>query len=762
MIRKDFEANRALHTIEYHTELCVVGGGLAGVCCAITAARLGVRTVLVQDRPVLGGNASSEVRLWALGATSHMNNNNRWAREGGVIDEILVENRYRNREGNPLYFDALLLEKVAQESNITLLLNTVVYDLQREDREAVSEGARIDAVTAYCSQNESRYRIAARLYCDASGDGIVGYLAGAPFRYGAEPPEQFGEAFAPDPKEYGELLGHSIFFYTKDTGTPVQFTPPSFALGDPELKIPRFRNFNVNDQGCQYWWIEYGGRLDTIHDTEKIKWELWKIIYGVWDRIKNSGQFPGSENLTLEWMGAIPGKRESRRFEGIRTLTQLDIVEQRQHEDAVSFGGWSIDLHPADGIYSPRRPCDQYHAAGIYQIPYSVMVPREVSNLFLAGRIISASHVAFGSTRVMATCAHGAQAVGAAASICLKQGIGPAAVGRKPHVGELQRLLAEHGQYIPGYRLKSDGDLARSANVSASGSLVLGRLPASRDIRIDLDFDRAQMLPVPAGPVSDIAFVVDVARSCFLEVELRATSKPGNFTPDRILESLRLSLGPGERQLLKVSFTTEIEADQYLFVCFRRNDSVRFHAHDGRITGLLALRHSGDQDPPGDAGIDGFELWTPDRRPDGHLFAFSIEGSPVRAFEPTNVVNGFQRPTFAPNAWVAPLDKDRSELQLTWEREVDLSEIVLVFDTDFDNAMETVLRGHPDRAMPCCVRDYELLSDGGEVIYRGSDNHQSINRIRLSSPCSTLSLTFRAHSTWGDAPPALFEIRCYE
>lgn len=109
-----------------HTELAIIGGGLSGVCAAITAARKGVKVVLVQDRPVLGGNASSEVRLWILGATSHMGNNNRWSREGGVVDEILVENMYANKEGNPLIFDTILLDKVVSEPNITLLLNTAI------------------------------------------------------------------------------------------------------------------------------------------------------------------------------------------------------------------------------------------------------------------------------------------------------------------------------------------------------------------------------------------------------------------------------------------------------------------------------------------------------------------------------------------------------------------------------------------------------------------------------------------------------------
>ena len=301
--------SRSLKEVALTVDLVIVGGGLAGICAAITAAREGVKVALAHDRPVLGGNASSEVRLWVLGATSHMGNNNRWAREGGVIDEILVENLYRNPEGNPHLMDSLLLDKVLAEKNITLLLDTAVFDLTK------GEGGLISSVTAFCAQNSTLYQISGTLFCDASGDGIVGYLSGASFRIGAETADEFDEAFAPD-EQYGELLGHSIYFYSRDVGHPVKFIPPDFALKDI-TEIPRYHHLKAGNTGCMLWWLEYGGRLDTIHDNQKIKHELLKVVYGVWDHIKNSGKFPDAEDLTLEWVGSIPGKRESRRFEAI-------------------------------------------------------------------------------------------------------------------------------------------------------------------------------------------------------------------------------------------------------------------------------------------------------------------------------------------------------------------------------------------------------------------------------------------------------------
>ena len=348
MLREASTEYRKLPIEHRQADLAVVGGGLAGICCAITAARAGIQVVLIQDRSVLGGNASSEIRMVALGASASMANNNRWAREGGVIDEFLVENVFRNQDGNPVLSDALLLEMVTAESNIELLLNTAVFEVEKEGSSSIKR------VRAFCAQNETTYEITAPLFCDASGDGIMGFLAGATFRMGAESADEFDEPLAPNP-DYGELLGHTIYFQTKDVGRPVAFVPPQFALEDI-TKITRWERLDAGTQGRDLWWLEYGGRLDTIHDSEAIKWELWGAVYGIWNYLKNSGKFPETETLTLEWVGTIAGKRESRRFEGPLLLTQRDVVERRQSEDDVSYGGWSLDLHPSDGIYSSYPP----------------------------------------------------------------------------------------------------------------------------------------------------------------------------------------------------------------------------------------------------------------------------------------------------------------------------------------------------------------------------------------------------------------------
>ncbi|MBL0745791.1 FAD-dependent oxidoreductase [Chryseolinea sp. Jin1] len=757
MIREGGTMSRTLNQTTIFSDLVIVGGGMAGTCCAISAAREGLKVTLVQDRPVLGGNASSEVRLWVLGATSHMGNNNRWAREGGVIDEILVENMYRNREGNAVIFDTILLDKVVAEANITLLLNTSVYQVEKNAEDNIA------SLIAFCSQNSTEYRLHAPLFCDASGDGIIAFLSGAPFHMGAEKEQEWDEKFAPS-KEYGELLGHSLYFYTKDTGKPVRYVPPCYAMRDI-AKIPRYRQFNTHEHGCKLWWIEYGGRLDTVHETESIKWQLWKVVYGVWDYIKNSGNFPDAENLTLEWVGTIPGKRESRRFLGDYVLTQQDIVQQHQHEDAVAYGGWSVDLHPADGVFSDKPGCNQWHSKGIYQIPYRCYYSNAIQNLFLAGRIISVSHVAFGSTRVMGTSAYGGQAVAMAASLCHTNKLKPRAVGEPFFMKKLQRKLMESGHHIPGIVLDDSRDLARQAVINASSELQLTHLPV--ELNEVLDTSVAQMIPVGSGPMP--SFFMDVIAECstVLKVELRVCSRMHSYSPDVTLGSLEIPLQKGVNNV-PLNFNLISKVHRYIYLTFLKNPSVMLPYTAQRMTGILTVYHHvnpavsnfGTQTPPKELGFDAFEFWTPKRRPKGHNLALKFN-TPLGGFEARNICNGLARPTIQPNAWAASLADKSPSITLEWDAPKEIQLIVLKFDTDFDHPMETVLMGHPEDVMPFCVQHYIIRDENGKVIYAKRDNYQTINKIKLASTIKTKKITIEVSHPSQHVPAAIFEILCY-
>jgi len=758
MIKSESSEGRSFPLVKMEADLIVTGGGLSGICCAITAAREGLKVVLVQDRSVLGGNASSEVRLWILGATSHMGNNNRWAREGGIIDEILVENIHRNPEGNPIIMDAMLLDKVVSEPNISLLLNSSVYQVQKNGADTIA------SLQAYCSQNQTVYELKAPLFCDASGDGVVGFLSGAAFRMGAESRDEFGELFAPS-KEYGELLGHSLYFYSKDTGRPVQFVPPSFALDDI-TKIPKFKSFNSQEYGCRLWWIEYGGRMDTVHDTEKIKWELWKIVYGVWNHIKNSGNFPEAATLTLEWVGMIPGKRESRRFEGDYMLKQQDIIEQRTHTDAVAFGGWSIDLHPSDGVYTDLPGCNQWHSKGIYQIPYRCLYSKNIRNLFLAGRIISASHVAFGSSRVMATSAYVAQAVAMGAVLCRQYNCHPSDLYQHDKIIELQRRLIHAGQHIPGVVIKDKDDLVQQAGITASSELAIAELAEDEEPRT-LDLSVAQMIPVDAGKIPSITLHAYGEAVTKLQAEFRICSRAGSYTPDKTIASFEFAIQPG-RNCLHLHSTVEINTAQYIFVLLHKNPLVKIAHSAKRITGILAVFNTinpavsnyGKQEAPEGIGMDNFEFWCPQRRPAGQNIAMKFSPA-IQSFSAANISNGIARPAFSPNAWVADGKDEQPAIKLQWQQPQAIKIICLSFDTDFDHPMESVLMLHPENTMPFCVRNYRIYDDKGKMVYEKMGNYQSRNKIVLDKVLHTTSLTIEAEHPSSLTPAAVFEINCY-
>ncbi len=583
---------------------------------------------------------------------------------------------------------------------------------------------------------------------------------------GAETADEFGEKLAPS-EDYGHLLGHSIYFYSKDTGKPVTFIPPSYALTDI-TQIPRFRSFNAKEDGCRLWWIEYGGRLDTVHDTETIKWELWKVVYGVWNYIKNSGLFPEAETLTLEWVGQIPGKRESRRFEGDYLLHQQDVVEQHLHPDAVSYGGWALDLHPADGVYSEKPGCNQWHSRGVYQIPYRTLYSRNIHNLFIAGRIMSATHVAFAAIRVMLTVAHAAQAAGMAAVLCRKYSLLPAEIAQQPYIGELQRELLKRGQHIPRVQLTDPADLMNTAVVNASSELALVSL-LDNGAPVPLNYSWAQMLPIAAQtPVPAIRFTVDVTEPTTLRFELRTSDIPENHTPDVLLASHEIALEAGVNQ--PVTFAPDVVVDQarYVFVCLMRNAAVSVHTSEQRISGILAVTNAqnpavsnyGKQQPTEDIGVEAFEFWVPLRRPNGRNLAFTLS-EPLTVFGVENVRNGWGRPSFAPNAWIAALDDPAPRLRACWDEPQSIKAIQLVFDTDFDHPMESVLMGHPERVVPFCVKHYRVRDEAGNVIAEDGDNHSTQIDITLPEPLLTNALEVELLATHGNAPAALFALRCY-
>jgi hypothetical protein len=444
--------------VDLKTDVLVAGGGLAGVCAAVAAARHGAKVILVQDRSRLGGNSSSEVKMHVVGANHHKSRPG-W-REGGLLEEFRLDDAVNNPQRCWEMWDLLLYDKAISEPNITLLLESTLYS-------ASTKNGRIEEVMVRCDKSEHLYRIQAGLYLDCTGDSRLGVEAGAEYRTGREAKSEFGESLAPE-KTDEETLGSSILFTSRLYPRPMPFTPPKWARKVTKEHL-KFRGVNSWEYG--YWWIEWGGNKDTIRDNERIRFELLSIVMGVWDYIKNSGELPSVSNWALDWVGMMPGKRGSRRLAGDHILTQHDLVKG-SFEDAVAIGGWPMDDHPPGGFdRADLPPAVQIKTPEVFNIPLRSLYSKNVSNLMMAGRNISASHVAFTSTRVMATCAVCGQAAGTAAALCLRYNVSPRELAKKrERVSELQQTLLRDDQSIRDLRNMDPKDLARKGKVSASAA----------------------------------------------------------------------------------------------------------------------------------------------------------------------------------------------------------------------------------------------------------------------------------------------------
>jgi hypothetical protein len=442
--------------VELDCDLVVAGGGLAGVCAAVSAARHGARVVLVQDRSRLGGNSSSEVKMHVVGANSHKGRPG-W-REGGLIEEFRLDDAANNPQRCWELWDLMLYDKVVSEPRITLLLESTVYA-------ATTRDGKIEEVTVRCDKSEHLYRIRARLYCDATGDSRLGLEAGAEIRWGREKRSEFGESLAPE-KPDRETLGSSILFTSRLHHQRMPFTAPAWAR---KITKEQLRHRRIDTWEYGYWWVEWGGNIDTIRDNERIRFELLSIVMGVWDYIKNSGEFPDAANWAMDWVGMMPGRRGSRRIVGDHILTQHDLL-RGDFDDAVAIGGWPMDDHPPGGFDRPDLPPNTVlRTPEVYHIPLRALYSRNVANLMMAGRNISATHAAFTSTRVMATCAAVGQAAGTAAAHCLESGLLPHALAQsRDKVRVLQQALLRDDQTIRGFRNEDRADLALRATVRAS------------------------------------------------------------------------------------------------------------------------------------------------------------------------------------------------------------------------------------------------------------------------------------------------------
>jgi len=458
------------------TDILVAGGGMAGVCCALAAARCGTKVVLCHNRPSLGGNASNEVRMHVVGADCSGGRGaalETEAREGGIIEEIRLENAVHNPQRSASVFDLILYDKCRNEPNLTLMLNNSVVNFKMSDN-------RIEHAISENRSTENNFKIEADIFIDCTGDGGPGVSAGARFREGRESSSEYSESLAPGKADL-KRLGSTLMFHAERHEKPMPFVAPTWArkFTEEDLRLRSHADIvAADDAGLEYgyWWVEWGGALDTIGDNEEIRDELLAIIMGVWDHVKNGGEH-GAENWALDWFGFLPGKRESRRFTGLYTLDQNDIMHSTPFDDAIAFGGWPIDVHPVEGVEAVNEePCTQHKVPVLYDIPLRSCISGNISNLMFAGRNISATHIAFASTRVMATAAVIGQGVGTAAAFATHAHIIPSEIpDNRDLVNSIQQRLIRDDAFLIGITNNDSADLARISRITASTQLPNGK-----------------------------------------------------------------------------------------------------------------------------------------------------------------------------------------------------------------------------------------------------------------------------------------------
>ena len=438
-----------METIVHRVQFCVIGGGLAGMCAAIAAARHGVKTLIMQERPVFGGNASGEIRMWVCGSPHLL--------ETGLIEEFRLENLYRNTYVNFSVWDSILFEKVRFQENLTSLLNCSCLS-------AEMDGSRIVSVTGWQMTTQQFHKVQADHFADCSGDSVLAPLTGAEFRIGREAKSEFGESLA-QKQEDRKTMGLSCLIQARETPSPKKFIPPSWAYTYPD-DTHLLRRGHKLDAIQNFWWMELGGEQDSIRDTEEIRDDLLKVAFGVWDHIKNRGDH-GADNWELDWVGFLPGKRESRRCLGDHILSQQDVMSGGHFPDTVAYGGWPIDDHHPGGIRYDGPPNICILPKTPYGIPLRCLYSKNIGNLWFAGRNISATHTGLSSTRVMATCATLGQAVGCAVAASVRNGLTSPRETCSGHIREVQKMLLDDDCFLPGFRREVPA-LCRTAELSAS------------------------------------------------------------------------------------------------------------------------------------------------------------------------------------------------------------------------------------------------------------------------------------------------------
>ncbi|MCI0391627.1 MAG: FAD-dependent oxidoreductase [Acidobacteria bacterium] len=738
------------NVIKASYDLIVVGGGISGISAAISAARNGMRVALVHERSMLGGNSSSEVKLYPENNSSHQP----WIKEGGINDELHTEERVRNHqayvEGTMnCHWDLTLYEWVIRETNIKLYLNTHMH------RTLMKDATHIRAIHCIQLGTEKEFELSAPLFVDATGDGVLGFRANADFRWGREARSEYNESLAPDTADE-KLMGNTLFFRAVNTGKPVPFKLPDWAVEFPTEKDLTSRGHSFIDGG--YWWIEVGAPYHPIKDNEEIRHEALRQLLGVWDHIKNKGAH-GAENYGLEFAGFWPYKRESRRIIGDYVIAEDHVRDPKSLEDAVAYGTWGIDIHTQGGIlarhvepYPPPRTDKNWEQFGalVYGIPLRSLYSRKIENLMMAGRPISCSYVAFASSRVLSTGSIVGQAVGVAASLCKKHSAMPRQVA-KGHAKECQQIILRQDGHIPGVVNEDQNDLARQAKVIASSeaALIFPEANTQRESRFPL----AQLFPVSGNRIDQVELLLEskLTQPVELRLGLRAAPSVWDFRSTRNIAEARVMIPANHRGWLAFPLNARVEAEKFYYVHLDKQTGVFWNMFK-EVDGQPNLCPVGSTP----ADLPGASRW----RAITNGLSFCLRITPQsRPYTASNVNRGTNRPDRWTNIWISdPQSGLPASLELQFPSTRQFNTIQLTFDTDANRRVTLPLFRYPD-----CVRDYSLdYLEGGQwkSLIEVKENYVRRRTHRFDTVRSD-RIRLQVMATNGAPSARVYEVRVY-
>lgn len=718
-------------------DVVVVGAGSTGCGAAVAAARTGAKTALVHDRPVLGGNASTELGVPTCGAARHDN-----AREGGLNEEA---NLIRAKNGYPKMSEAYAIQ-AAGEKNLTVLNNSRVMGVELE-------GKAIRAVKSVNTLTLAPSRVRGKLFIDCTGDGWVGYYAGATYRFGRESRDEFGETAAPPKADAitmsGCIMGNlSLAYRAENTGHPVDYAPPAWAL---KLPPPEEFHRNPKNLGGQ-WWLEHPGDIDDLADPERARDELVRISFAYWGWVKNDwADKAKARNFAMTYVPHVDARRETRRLVGDHILTQPEAEAGTMFPDRISYGGWSLDVHNPKGVLSGKD--GPYYFDGfvpIYSIPYRSTYSTNVPNLFFAGRCMSVTHIALGTVRVEATLSTVGQAAGTAAALCAKYGVSPRELGQR-HMQELQQRLLKDDQYIPELANEDPADLARAAAVTASSTRSYTEYTKGSyktDEEHPLNMARAVMFPrgltERLGKVN-LCLISENKEPVTATLHVRGASTSGDFSSSNDLATATATVPAGRRAYVSFKLDCAV-SDPYLWLWLPKTPGVSWVQMEGAMPeGCRAYGGGG-------------RPWTVVK---GHQYAFYAE--PPLRFQtdnrPENVVDGVSRIVGKKShLWASdPKQPLPQWVALDFGKPVDVNSVRLTFDSDFALTF-------PERPVPRqLVKDYRVEAFDGAAwkeVASAKDNYLRL-RVHRFPVVKASKIRLTVDATNGDPSARVFEIRAY-